>query len=264
MVPVANPNPMERFFVWILPLVAIGLGLLFQYSNLDLEIVSYNYDPVHGFWPLKDHWLTQTILHIGVQHLCKLFGLFLLVYTGFLFATGKQHRRRKVLLCSFLSMVGGIALVGFLKGHTRIYCPWDLEVFGGHLPHVPLFQSFSLTTPVGHAFPAAHAAIGFSFVSLYFTCALFAPRWKYPALGFALVMGFLFGFVQQLRGAHFPSHDLFSLAICWVSVIGVHLLFFREKMQSFLLGLPDDVRMNRYPVTLDSPFVKRLPSGEKV
>lgn len=38
-------------------------------------------------------------------------------------------------------------------------------------------------------------------------------RWL--ALGTVLVSGLLFGVVQQLRGAHFISHDLWTLVICW-------------------------------------------------
>ena len=32
----------------------------------------------------------------------------------------------------------------------------------------------------------------------------------------------LFGFSQQLRGAHFLSHDVWSAAICWLTALGVY------------------------------------------
>ncbi|MCY1448479.1 hypothetical protein D9M71_651480 [compost metagenome] len=41
------------------------------------------------------------------------------------------------------------------------------------------------------------------------------PQWRWPALAAALAVGAAFGIAQQLRGAHFLSHDLWSLAISW-------------------------------------------------
>ena len=40
------------------------------------------------------------------------------------------------------------------------------------------------------------------------------PAWRIPALGVALAAGAAFGIAQQLRGAHFLSHDLGALALC--------------------------------------------------
>ncbi len=41
-----------------------------------------------------------------------------------------------------------------------------------------------------------------------------------------LVAGLIFGISQQLRGAHFLSHDLWSLTICWLVALGFFYLFF--------------------------------------
>ena len=40
-----------------------------------------------------------------------------------------------------------------------------------------------------------------------------------------LGLGLLFGIGQQLRGAHFLSHDLWSLAICWTVSLVIFRLF---------------------------------------
>ena len=37
--------------------------------------------------------------------------------------------------------------------------------------------------------------------------------------------GLVFGSGQQLRGAHFLSHDLWSLAVCWFLALGLFCLF---------------------------------------
>lgn len=226
-------NWTERRFVILLPAYAIGLGIFFQYSGLELLIVSPFYDSENAIWPLKDHWLIQSVLHIFAQHLMKLFGLLLLGVILYLSFTKKNPPLRKALGCGFLAMAAGVTVVGYLKGQTRLYCPWDLEMFGGELPHHLLFQSLVSDSPIGHAFPSAHAAVGFSFLSVYFAAAMFAPQWRFRALGFGLGLGFLFGFVQQMRGAHFLSHDLFSLAICWLAALLIHIIFYRGKMLRF-------------------------------
>jgi membrane-associated PAP2 superfamily phosphatase len=40
-----------------------------------------------------------------------------------------------------------------------------------------------------------------------------------------LFVGFVFAFGQQARGAHFLSHDLWSISLCWFGALGLFLLF---------------------------------------
>jgi membrane-associated PAP2 superfamily phosphatase len=123
-------NGTERRLVILLPIYAIGLGIFLQYSGLELLIVSPFYDSENAIWPLKDYWLTQSVLHIFAQHLMKVFGLSLLGIILYLSFTKKNPPLRKMLGCGFLAMAAGLTVVGYLKGQTRLYCPWDLEVFG--------------------------------------------------------------------------------------------------------------------------------------
>ena len=118
-----------------------------------------------------------------------------------------------------------------LKNLTHIYCPWDLALFGADKPYVRWFDPVSATAPVGHCFPAAHAGSGYAFVSLYFFLLMTFERYKYYGLAFGLGLGGLYGFTQQMRGAHFLSHDVMSLMICWFSGLALFLLFFRKKIQ---------------------------------
>lgn len=49
--------------------------------------------------------------------------------------------------------------------------------------------------------------------------------WRWLGLMIGLVAGLIFGISQQLRGAHFLSHDLWSLTICWLVALGFFYLF---------------------------------------
>jgi membrane-associated PAP2 superfamily phosphatase len=42
-------------------------------------------------------------------------------------------------------------------------------------------------------------------------------------LSVGLGLGLLFGFAQQLRGAHFLSHDLWTLGIAWSAALTLYL-----------------------------------------
>ena len=67
----------------------------------------------------------------------------------------------------------------------------------------------------GRCFPAGHASAGFGFVAGYFAFARDAPRVARAWLVAALLAGLIFGLAQQVRGAHFMSHTLWTAWLCW-------------------------------------------------
>ncbi|RYE95440.1 MAG: hypothetical protein EOO41_05650, partial [Methanobacteriota archaeon] len=71
-------------------------------------------------------------------------------------------------------------------------------------------------------FPAGHASAGYAWVALYFCALALRPAWRMPALWMGIAAGLLFGIAQQLRGAHFLSHDLWSLAVCWGTALALY------------------------------------------
>ena len=48
----------------------------------------------------------------------------------------------------------------------------------------------------------------------------------------ALVIGLVFGIAQQLRGAHFLSHDLWALMVCWLVALSLHRLMLVPRMSA--------------------------------
>ena len=67
-----------------------------------------------------------------------------------------------------------------------------------------------------------------SLLALYFATFLYFRR---PALMLlpGLVVGWVFALGQQARGAHFLSHDLWSLTVCWFGALGMFLAFRPER-----------------------------------
>jgi membrane-associated PAP2 superfamily phosphatase len=55
-------------------------------------------------------------------------------------------------------------------------------------------------------------------------------------LGFALGLGGVFGLAQQLRGAHFLSHDVWTLMICWLIALALYLPMLGRGGERFPIG----------------------------
>ncbi len=216
-----------------IPLLLCGVATALQYGGIDHWLAAKFYDSSSHTWPLREHWLAQTALHRGAQYSAKALGLALLV-SIFIQALSKRTKGvPKGLSCLFLAMLAGPLVIGILKSITHLPTPWDTIAFGGSVPHIRLFDSVPVGVPVGHGFPAAHASVGFAFCALYFTAILSLPRRRFQGLALGLCLGLLFGFAQQTRGAHFLSHDLFSLAICWTAAGCVYFCFYGKQMARF-------------------------------
>ena len=106
------------------------------------------------------------------------------------------------------------ALVATLKQLTAVHCPWDLVRYGG---------TAMAGDGGGACFPAGHAAAGYAWLALAFVSGTVPGR--RIGLSAGLAAGLVFGIDQQLRGAHFLSHDLWSAALCWMVAVVVAALW---------------------------------------
>jgi membrane-associated PAP2 superfamily phosphatase len=136
-----------------------------------------------------------------------------------------KHLRLPLLYLLLAAALGSTA-VSLLKSITHVDCPWDLLRYGGtRAMPTSLFAAQPPGTPSGACFPAGHASAGYAWVALYFAALLGCRRWRWHGLAIGLGSGLLFGAGQQLRGAHFLSHDLGSLAVCWSLSLALYCVF---------------------------------------
>jgi membrane-associated PAP2 superfamily phosphatase len=155
---------------------------------------------------------------------------------------------RKILLFFFFATALGHIVVGVVKNITPIYTPWDLNLFNGIQPYIKLFDNVPIDVPVGHAFSAGHASGGYCFLSLYFVLLQYRFPNRIYGLLFGLILGLIFGISQQIRGAHFPSHDLVTVVICWYSSLLIYLLFYPEEYHLIKQGkMPDELNKQSLP-----------------
>jgi membrane-associated PAP2 superfamily phosphatase len=216
-----------------LPLLAwLVLVLCFQYTSVDVWLAKHFYNTVLHQWPYREYWLLQAGIHkIGRNAVYAMGGGMLVCLLLSCRATSRLSPYRRALAFLVIAGVAGPLVITYLKSHTHIYCPWDLRLFGGNKPHIQIFDSVSAQLSVGHCFPAGHSSLGFTLVNLYFFCLVVKPELKFYGLALGLTIGSVFGIAQEIRGAHFLSHDLFALAICWFCSATVFIVFFRGYLQ---------------------------------
>jgi len=212
----------ERFWLthlfWPVVLFII-VAVAIEMTHLDLLVADWFYALEGHHWALRRQFITSDLLHKAAQNLSRVVGLLLLLM---IIASRYVKRLRpygRVLLLLFLSLATSNLLVSIGKNLTHVDCPWDLLRYGGERLYIRTFELHSASPPYGRCFPSGHASAGYGFIALYFVFLVCRPRWKWTGLAIGLGLGFLYGLTQQLRGAHFISHDLWALAICWISTL---------------------------------------------
>ena len=150
--------------------------------------------------------------------------LWCIVVTALAMACMRRHWRawRRPLACLALSVLLSTALVAWIKSWSNMDCPWDLLRYGGERAYVDLFSARPAGMPRGACFPAGHASGGYAWMAAYFFFLAVRLAWRWHGLVAGLALGLAFGVSQQLRGAHFLSHDLWTAALCWLVAVAVH------------------------------------------
>lgn len=116
-----------------------------------------------------------------------------------------------------------LLVIVLLKGISRTSCPWDLEVFGGTAAYVSHWNWWVSDGGPGRCFPGGHASTAFAFLPLAWWLRRSHPGLARGVLWTIVAAGMALGWVQQLRGAHFLSHNLWTGWLCWAVAWGTHV-----------------------------------------
>ncbi len=223
---IARAAPGFLFSHLLLPMAVFGLVALgLELSSIDTMITDLIYAMGDNAWPLRDAWVTSTLIHNDGRKLVTVFAvLLLLLLTGSHFMPALKPLR-KGLWYLVASTVAAALVINLLKRATHVDCPWDLLRYGGDFPYIKKFAAHPKGFQTGACFPAGHASAGYAWFGLYYFARDLYPRWQRLALGSVLLLGVVFGIGQQLRGAHFLSHDVWTLGLCWLCATLVYLAF---------------------------------------
>ncbi|MES1928998.1 hypothetical protein SADO_07077 [Salinisphaera dokdonensis CL-ES53] len=208
------PRPWHDDALFVCPLLALVLGLLIT-QGLDLDRVWADllFRLEGGHWQLRHAWLTSRVLHEYGQRFSIAWGVGLLALTAVSSWSQRLRPYRRGLVCLCIAIITSLLLVSLCKHVLALPCPWDLARYGGDVAGA---TSYSLHPgEVGGCFPAGHAAGGYCLFALFFFARQYplgrAIWWLVPGI----VVGIIYGLAQELRGAHFLSHDMVSAGLCW-------------------------------------------------
>lgn len=209
---IAWRNPWLRHVGLPLALLAAAVALQ-QSGSLDQRIADGFFERETSRWVGAHTWWAETLIHELGRWVVWGIGIAALA----LAAAGSTWRPlappRRAALYVACCMALGPALVAAGKALTDIGCPRQLTRYGGERPFVGLLDERPAQAPRGECFPGGHSSGAFALVALGFACRP-AARARALLAG-AIALGGVFSLGQWTRGAHFPSHDLASAAICW-------------------------------------------------
>jgi membrane-associated PAP2 superfamily phosphatase len=190
----------------------MGLLLVFDPAPVDFFLSRLFYAPGAGFAGRNSFWL-EDILHDHARRGAILFAVALLA--GFIASVFSRRLAafRRRLGYIVLSLTLSIGIVAPLKALTAVHCPWSLAEFGGKERFTPLPAKRAPTGKPGRCWPGGHASTGFSLIALFFALRDARPRAARIALAVALGLGTIFSVGRMAQGAHFLSHNLWTLLL---------------------------------------------------
>ena len=126
-----------------------------------------------------------------------------------------RHRHRLLLIFFGFSFIPLIA--GNIKKFTNVYCPTQLEIYGGDKPYIRIFEHYPSSfhqAKKAQCFPAGHSVTGFTLMILFF--ALRRRSQRCLGLISAIILGWIMGLYQMAKGAHFFGDTLVSMLVCFL------------------------------------------------
>lgn len=206
--------------VWV-PLAAfVVVALLLESTRIDPWLADAIYRWEGGAWSLRRDPIVRDLFHNDAKRLISIVYAVLLVTCALSFIVARLAAYRWGLVYLVTAIAVSTLSVAFLKDVTHVNCPWSVDRYGGDVPYLSTWREVLLPGRPGRCFPSGHASSGFALLALYFFCRSRAPKLRWYAFSAALALGLAFGIAQQLRGAHYVSHDVWALAICWFVAVG--------------------------------------------
>lgn len=217
-----------NFRLWaVLPLVCMAVLLALDPTRLDFAIANAFYDPATGFVGGHSYFL-ETILHDRVKQAVIVMAVFALVGFVASLVFKRMAGWRRSLGYLVLALALSTAIVTPLKALTEVHCPWDLTAFGGEEVYTPLLSQRAPTDHPGRCWPGGHASSGFALLALFFFLRDRRPRLARAALMGALVLGSVLSLGRMMQGAHFLSHNVWTLLFDWmICLVTYRLVLYR-------------------------------------
>lgn len=222
------PSNFWRNHLTIPLIVFILLAISFELSGIDVWLADKLYAMEGGRWALRNAWVTRGLIHDIGKPCSLMIAVAVLVAIAVTYLKKSWMKYQREFLYLLCAAAGGSGLITLFKSISHVSCAWDFARYGGERPYASVFTEI-MHLSGGECFPAGHASGGYAWLAFYFLGVYRNSNWRWAGLAFALSVGIVFGFAQQLRGAHFISHDLWTLGICWFFSLYMYKLMLLGK-----------------------------------
>lgn len=213
----------------LLPGFLLGTLLIITHLvQLDYRLADALYSWGRQQWVLRHNWWLEIVIHEHGKNLVRSLPILLLALYGGSYWYPPLQRYRRGLLYLIVVPLCTVSLIALLKDFSGTVCPSQLQRYGGAFTT----QESWFFPRIGQrgCTPAGHSSGAYAWVALYFFARVYFPARRFYALLPGMALGLTYGIAQQLRGDHFLSHDLWTLAICWYgSLAGAWCFFGRSK-----------------------------------
>jgi membrane-associated PAP2 superfamily phosphatase len=236
--------------------------IAFASGRADLWIADHLFfDAASRTWIGANTWWALDVIHTGGKWLVRLVGLAAIAALAATFLRPRLRQLRRATAFLVCALILCPATIGILQQATNVDCPRDLERYGGNRPYVPLFGDRPDNLAGSECYPGSHAGSGFALMSFYFVLLGRRPRLARRALAGAILVGTVFSFGQQARGAHFLSHDLTAVAIVWFLLLALYRRLLESSAPQGLRWIPGQGSVS-YPegVPPRGPDIGRRPA----
>ncbi|WP_221031389.1 phosphatase PAP2 family protein [Actomonas aquatica] len=214
--------------LWPALVALAGVILLFEFTNLDLWVQDHFFDFATGqWWVDRRAPLPRAFFYNGPKYVIILLAVTLLtLLVGPARWRARWGLERKRIGAVLLTLALVPILIGQLKAHTNVFCPYEITRYGGDVayvkawaPHPPELQP----ERCGRCYPAGHASGGFALFALAGLGA--TAGWRRWGIGLGLGLGWMMGGYQMLKGAHYLSHTLVTMLVAWVMFLLIQRAF---------------------------------------
>ncbi len=216
------PSRGARWLYLIIGVVAlIATILAFGFNHWDLIIQDGLYSKDRGWWIDDDEPIGHFLFHLGPKILIITLGVFLTIHWWRL---PKNHPQKQPLRMCLIGMILVPVILTSIRNISNVYCPKSFDRYGGKIPYTGILEpapECAACDRPGKCFPAAHASAGFCLMGGFFA---WTDRKRWLSLAAGLGAGWIMGFYQMAKGAHFLSHTLVSMLGAWVILAALSLL----------------------------------------
>jgi membrane-associated PAP2 superfamily phosphatase len=244
---------MRYLIALLLAVGALAIAWVGNFTNIDMMLAHQIYDP-SGSFPMRNAWIAETFGHIYMKYLLTLLALGVIAASAYDWwrpRAGWTREFRLRLRVLALSAILVPLVISLLKKISYSHCPWDLAEFGGAEKYVRLFEAALPGVSAGHCMPAGHASSALWLIALCVFWLPKRPRMAALVFGVTLAVGLVLAWLQQLRGAHFLTHTLWSVWIACAIVSTVYALVMRaDKLgaRKSALGIEPGAQVGERPL----------------